>query len=94
MAFRVHVGKMNGQSVHLTGLWEQGFCVCCLRVVGLISLFGLLLGLLGERTIVSIKSRQSKWRRGEEGVERRERTGEAGRGSGREALMEKESSRN
>lgn len=70
-------------------------CVLSACVVGLISLFGLLLGLLGERTIVSIKSRQSKWRRGEEGVERRrERTGEAGRGSGREALMERESSRN
>ena len=33
-------------------------------VVGLNSLFRLLLGLLGERTIVSAVSGQSKWRRG------------------------------
>lgn len=46
-------------------------------VVGLLSLCGSLLGLLGERTIVSVKSGGSKW--GREGARERVREGTRGR---------------
>ena len=32
-SFQVHIGELIGQSVHLTGLWGKGFCVCCLCVL-------------------------------------------------------------
>lgn len=58
-------------------LGTRGLCVLSVCVVGLLSLCGSLLGLLGERTIVSVKSGGSKW--GREGARERVREGTRGR---------------